>query len=383
MKNNYNDLIGILEISPAGIILNKNEYANNFFRKNELPPYILNEILNNTQYNTFKIDIDSNSLWMNYKALENNNILIAFLDFTERALYEKDLIETTDELANALEEAEVFKEKYEEQSDKLVNTLDKLLEANETIIKYSEKIDRELRMASKLQKNLLPKEFIYNDFFKFNFKYQPSSHIGGDFFDIYPINDDEFFFIIADVSGHGVSASLVTAMFKMMFMYHANKTTSVAEMFFYLNNNLCGNIDNNFITAFLMKVNLKKAEIIYSNAAHPDGLILHNDNTVEHLKSNGTMLGLFENFEYSEHSASLDKGECIFLYTDGIPEAANPQNSKELFSIKRIEDIILNNPCDCRLLDMIVESAREFIGNNASFDDDITLIGLHREKFLI
>lgn len=317
-------------------------------------------------------------LWGQYQKLDEDTFLVFFIDFKQRFQYEQDIQETSDELANSLVVAEQYKDKFDEQSEKLITILDKLMGANEVIIQHNDRITKELEMASRLQVNLLPKKFPFQAHFAFASKYQPSLHLGGDFFDGVQISDHEMMIVVADVSGHGVSSSLITTMFKMVFHSNAAISKMPDALLKRINIELIDNLDGNFITLFVALIDTRKDEIIFSNAGHPPIMLLRNDGRIEFLRSNGMLLGLFEEAQFGKTSIPFCSHDTLLLYTDGIIESSNIKS--EFYASPRLESILLSclNTDVEKTCQTIYQDLIRFT-QNKPFEDDISLVVIEKK----
>ncbi len=327
---------------------------------------------------SFSLQIDDQlTIWVKNDQLADGNFLIVFLDFSERWQFEQDIHATSEELAEGLEQAEIYKDKFDEQSQNLIAILEKLTEANDVIIHHTERITKELEMASRLQTNMLPKEFPFSNHYKIASHYKPSQHLGGDFFDVIKISSSQMLVVIADVSGHGVSSSLITAMFKMTFQFYSSRVSSPAELFIRLNADLNENIDGNFVTSFCCLLDMDKNELTFANAGHPKMNLLSPGQSMQYLESTGMMLGLFDMFDIEERTVPFTKGDKLFLYTDGIVEAENLKN--ELYNSPRLDSAL------SKTFELMPEETCHYIFNdlvrftqNRPFEDDVTMLCISR-----
>jgi serine phosphatase RsbU (regulator of sigma subunit) len=185
----------------------------------------------------------------------------------------------------------------------------------------SKLILQELKLASDIQRGLIPlPEKIY-PIIKVKYYYEYLMQVGGDFFDIVNIDDNSMAVFIADASGHGIPAALLSTMYKMSFANAISRYSNPSEIFKDVNEQTKKVLDtHDYLTAFLMVVQ-STGEISYSSAAHrPPFLYRKNKNTGEILFAKGLFLGMSSNMDipYEEKNDILEKGDRLLFYTDGI-----------------------------------------------------------------
>ena len=203
-----------------------------------------------------------------------------------------------------------------------------------------ERIESELKIAHDIQMGILHKIFppfpdrpeldIYATL-------EPAKEVGGDLYDFFFMDDDHLCFTIGDVSGKGVPASLFMAITMTLVKTKATKGLSPDKVLSRVNEDL--SMDNPsmmFVTVFLGILNIRTGELEYSNGGHNPPYIFHKNGDIEPLEmTNGMALGVVEDFSYQSKKIVLQKGETIFLYTDGVTEAMNEK--EELFSEERLK----------------------------------------------
>ncbi|MCX7709776.1 MAG: SpoIIE family protein phosphatase [Clostridia bacterium] len=241
------------------------------------------------------------------------------------------------------------------------------------LLEQNKRLKDDLDMAKKLQCSLLPKE-IPEDKMKFSFLYKPCETLGGDFLDIFMVDRDHAGIYIADVSGHGVPASMLTVFLRSTF----NKKTispaqALRELYYEFNKS---HFDRDFyISVFYAVINLESKTAVYSNAGLNVCPIVFNTDKFEILMTPGIPISNWvEQPEYIDRTISLKSLDRIFLYTDGVIELKNSSN--EQYGEERLLNILLKDTSDpAGTLLHIMDSACEFAGisNTRSIPDDITL----------
>jgi len=241
------------------------------------------------------------------------------------------------------------------------------------ILEQNRKLQDDLNIAKKLQCSLLPKE-LPEDKINFAFIYKPCEALGGDFLDIFKIDDDHLGLYIADVSGHGVSASMLTVFLRTSLSKDILSPAQALKKL-YEEFNTYNFSQDLYITVFYAIINLKERRITYSNAGLNVPPVIFGRDRFELLRVPGIPISNWlDNPVYIEKSMELKPGERLFFYTDGITELKN--SSGEQFGEERLLDILLNDRSSpSGTLNRLLESACEFTGTGsaAKIPDDITM----------
>ncbi|GAB3971994.1 SpoIIE family protein phosphatase [Spirosoma terrae] len=245
-------------------------------------------------------------------------------------------------------------------------------------------IQNDINIAQEIQQAMLPKTFPpfpeRNDFDLHAFL-KAAKLVGGDLFDYFLMDNDHLFFLIGDVSDKGIPASLFMAITKAIFKSHfANKNRdTISEEVRRINDFLSAdNQSMMFVTAFVGILNLKTGEIEYIDAGHEPPLILRKNNEIEVLKKKGGIaLCIDGDFPYVSNTFTLEPGDTLFTYTDGVTDCNN--RSGERFGIQRVKDLLIQKTVSATpkdINDEVLSQIQAFIGDNAQFDD-ITALTLH------
>ncbi len=199
-----------------------------------------------------------------------------------------------------------------------------------------DRILQELKIARSIQEALLPTELPNIHGVKIEVEYSPIEEVGGDLYDFISIDKEHIGFLIADVSGHGVPASLMCAMAKMSFYNHTSANLSTLDVFEKVNRDLFHNLMMEYyISGVYLIYNTIKNTLRYSRAGHPEPLLWRKSTgKVEKLHTPGYFLGIMSNGDYRESEVSVNKGDRLLLYTDGVIEAMN--ESSEKFGMERL-----------------------------------------------
>lgn len=256
----------------------------------------------------------------------------------------------------------------------------------------NERIETELNVASNIQSGMLRTDF--NEFPKDNsFEIygfmSPAREVSGDFYDYFQIDENDIGFVIGDVGGKGVPATLF--MIKTMYLIrnHNKFKESPKEVFENVNNlSFQRNDEDLLVASWFGKLNLKTGKLTFVNAGHPQPLIRHskheydldesceNDNTTfEYLDiPSNLVLGAIEGISYKQNELILNPGDIIFLFTDGITGANN--NYQGLYGEDRLKNIIRKNEDESleEIVKKIKKDIYEFCGDENQFDDMTMLI---------
>lgn len=236
-----------------------------------------------------------------------------------------------------------------------------------------EKIEKELQIAREIQQSFLLNEPIALNGLDTSYVNIPSSEVGGDYYDIVKLNDNETIFTINDVSGHGIPASLLMSIFRTNFTYRIKKDKNMVKTISHLNNLIAETTDTNlYVTSFTCWLDREKMKIDYINAGHNAPFILREDEVIK-LEEGSIVLGLFAGVSYKVAEIELKPGDLLVLYTDGIVEAENPVG--EQFMLNRLVDFIkANRQYEAEeIKEMFIKELKGFIDKNY-FEDDITFI---------
>lgn len=243
-----------------------------------------------------------------------------------------------------------------------------------------ERIGSELKIASDIQKGMLPKTFPpYPDQDEISMYgvLLPAKEVGGDLYDYY-IRDDKLFFCLGDVSGKGVPASLVMAVTRSLFRSVTAHNNKPDEVMMLMNNAMSDMNDSSmFVTLFIGILDLRNGEMRYSNAGHNPPVIIGEITRKLAVDAN-IPVGLMPNWQYSVQETTIVPGETIFLYTDGLTEAENDTHAQ--FGEERMMELLSttnNNPLP--IIEAVTKSIDVFV-EGAEQSDDLTMLAIKLVK---
>ena len=274
------------------------------------------------------------------------------------------------------DEMRILHSSFETMQKSLVDYMDELKKTTAN----KERIESELRIARNIQMGMVPKIFPpfpeRNDVDLYA-KLIPAKEVGGDLYDFF-IEGNKLYFIVGDVSGKGVPASLVMAVTCRLFRTVAAHFQTPSEIVTALNDALAeSNESNMFCTFFIGILDLCNGHLQYCNAGHNAPVIISPSCEVKFMEVLPNLpLGLFGGFPYEGQECDIAKGTSIFLYTDGVTEAEN--NDKALYSDERLLNLLdkQRNSMPQTLVDVLLADIDKHV-NGAEQSDDITIMCIH------
>ncbi|MGB5530826.1 MAG: PP2C family protein-serine/threonine phosphatase, partial [Ignavibacteriaceae bacterium] len=237
-----------------------------------------------------------------------------------------------------------------------------------------QKMEEDLLIARDIQRNLLPQTLPDYNNYDIAALNVSSKQVGGDYYDVIPLDDDKFYIAIADVSGKGVPASLMMANIQAFLQVICRQGIRIDEATGMINDLVTANTsEGRFITFFWGYINTKKNTLTYVNAGHNPPYIIRNGKIIK-LDKGGIILGVMRTVvPYIFEEVELKKDDVIILYTDGVSEAMNLKN--EEYSEEKLQEIAENlvDKTAEEILNGIKEDVQIFTQGNVQ-SDDITMI---------
>ena len=239
---------------------------------------------------------------------------------------------------------------------------------------------QELDLAGRIQRSSLPAEFPSVSGFDFHAVLQPAREVSGDFYDVMRLDGGRLGLVVADVSGKGVAAALFMMGTRTLLRGAAIGLGDPAQVLSEVNSLLCrDNVESMFVTVFICVLDPASGTLVYANAGHPPPLLARADGLVEALESAENMvLGLQPGVHYQSFSLSLEPGDAVFMYTDGVSEALDL--SGEEFGEDRLARVLSGGGAGSAAgsCASVVEAVRVFASGEAELDD-ITCLALRRQ----
>ena len=246
-----------------------------------------------------------------------------------------------------------------------------------------ESLKGDLAIASEIQQAILPRVFPpFPDIaskIDIAASMTPAKDVGGDFYDLFRIDDNRVGFVIADVSGKGIPAAIFMAVSRTLIRATGIRGGSPADCITYSNRLLAQeSVDCMFVTVFYGIIDVNTGEVTYCNAGHNPPYILKHKGDISPLPmSTDPMAGAIDGITYHEGTLKLEKGDALVMFTDGVTEAMSTAN--EEFGEQRLEDtledVAMHN-CQ-QMVEAIKADVAAFAGE-AEQSDDITVLALKR-----
>ena len=241
-----------------------------------------------------------------------------------------------------------------------------------------ETLANELTIGRSIQLSILPQEMPQLPSLDIAARALPAKEVGGDFYDIFTKGETgkrEVILSIADAAGKGISACLYSLCLRSMLRSYEALSDDVGLIVQQANNLFAKDTEQTsmFVTAFVAVYDEGSGRLNYFSCGHPPTLLLRKDGSIEKLWTEGMAMGVQDFEPIKQASCTLQRGDLLCLYTDGVTEAHNPKN--ELFGEKRLEEFLIahrdkpaNQVCDDLL------AAIENFAEGAAQHDDITMV---------
>ena len=243
-----------------------------------------------------------------------------------------------------------------------------------------ERIGTELSLAANIQTDMLPNVFpAFPQIQEFDIyaSMDPAKEVGGDFYDFFLIDNEHVALIVADVAGKGVPAALFMMMTKIMINTYVMMGIPPKEVLERVNNSVCKNNKNDmFVTVWLGILTYSTGHIVASNAGHECPAIKRADGKFEIMEDpHNLVIGAMEGIPYGEYEFTLGKGDSLFVYSDGVPDAIN--SLEEQFQRERMLEVLnINKDASPEtLINNMKTEIDKFVGEAEQFDD-ITMLAI-------
>lgn len=242
-----------------------------------------------------------------------------------------------------------------------------------------ERIEREVQIAGEIQSKLIPSELPPLKGYQIDAKAIPCKTIGGDYYDVIPIDDDSFVLVVADVSGKGIPAALLVSTLNAALHAYIQTSLSLSDLVQKLNTIVYKNTPSErYITFFIAILNTRRHQLMYVNAGHNFPYRVKKGSAeFDFLKVGGLPLGMFDHAEYTSEIITLAPDDLLVLYSDGVTEAMDKKY--EEYGEDRFRSCILKHAAlDVgKLKAEIIEDIQGFVGSEPQ-SDDLTLMVARR-----
>ncbi len=263
----------------------------------------------------------------------------------------------------------------------IARTLRNLVEWREALASRDQLVvlQNELDVASKIQQSILPTEFPQHDNYGIHASMEPARNVGGDFYDILMLERDHVGLAIADVSDKGVPASLFMMSSRTLLKGTAIGLPQPGDVLSDVNDLLYEeNETAMFVTVFYAVYSPMTGEMTYANGGHNPPLLIHADGSSEFVPQiGGIALGIAQGIPFPQKTLTLERGDTLLLYTDGVTEAMNAES--EEFGVERLQTIFRDTPPTSAQAtnDAVFAAVHAFAGDTPQ-SDDITCLSISR-----
>jgi phosphoserine phosphatase RsbU/P len=236
-----------------------------------------------------------------------------------------------------------------------------------------QRMEQEINIARDIQQNLLPRNFHDISYLSVSGCNFPCFSVGGDYFDVFPLGENRTAFLIADVSGKGLGAALLTSMLQGVIS-GMTLGTDPARLFNHLNRFLCNHAEVGRYATMFFGILDEAGALDYINAGHPSPILIRRNGNAEEAFTEGSFpVGLVPEAEYCTARVKLEPGDTLVLFSDGVTEAMDPQ--EELFGMPRLVKLLTgHNETSLDELQKVVLEAVENFAHGTSQADDLTLL---------
>lgn len=261
-------------------------------------------------------------------------------------------------------------------SDQAAVALENAWHFRETVEK--KKLEKELELAADIQRRLLPAALAAVDGYEVAANTRPARHVGGDYYDVLALPDGRTVYCVADVSGKGIAASLLMSNFQASLRALLTSGIPLVEVVTRMNALMhASTAANKYVTAIFVELDPTSGSCRVVNAGHNDGVILRANGSADRLKAGGLAVGLLPGRTYSETEWTIEPGDLIALYSDGVTEANDPEENE--YSIERLIELLAERRTDPAgdIVAATYESVDAFASTAPQYDD-ITMMVLRR-----
>ncbi|GBD88567.1 phosphoserine phosphatase RsbU [bacterium BMS3Abin03] len=362
--------------NAAWIIWNENDQFNSIANKNI--GFVDSTLLN--KYVIDKID------WQNL----NETVFIKLNDFEDNAKLTQQIktmavspLKAHGKVKGLMIAAHKDERKFTEEAKNAIDTFSDYASVaieNSTLLEESiekERLEKELDVAREIQRKILPAENPNYEGLEISSVFIPAFEVGGDYYDFFEISDSKLGFVIADVSGKGISAALIMAEVKGIFESLSKTIERPREILIKANEILNKTLDERtFVSAVYGLINFDKMELIISRAGHCPALLLRGESAIN-VQPVGLGLGLSNTIYFKETleetKIKLQENDTIVLYTDGITEAKN--SKLEDFGARYFTEILIGNSDKTadEISNKVIKEVTVFSKDHSQYDD-ITLV---------
>ena len=298
----------------------------------------------------------------------------------------QDLLHRHPELANAM--VKVLSQRLDntnvstfrdltEKNRQLQQAIDELKEAQEQLLE-KERIEKELKVAADIQMSILPDILPVHANYDFGGRILPARQVGGDFYDVFDLDNNKVGVLIGDVADKGVPSAIFMARAHALIIAEADRASSPGEVLLMANTHITRfEKSRQFVTALYGVLDLETSIFSYARAGHEPPLLLDSHGVVHRLPHQpGMALGLWEDIMLDENTIEIPKDSLLVMFTDGMTDCRNPKG--EAFGLDRLKQTLtgLEHESAQSSCDQLLETLLNY-QNGSKQDDDVTLVAIH------
>ena len=266
-----------------------------------------------------------------------------------------------------------------EKNRQLQQAYDELKSAQEQIIE-KERLEKELRVAADIQMSILPDHLPAPSGVDFGGTMDPARQVGGDFYDVFPLDENHIAVIIGDVADKGVPSAIFMARSHALIMAESDSHSDPGDVMRVVNRHITRlEKSTQFVTVLYGILDLTTWDFTYARAGHEPPLLLSASGEVTRIgHAPGMAIGLWEDITLDEKVVHLDPGSTMFLFTDGMTDCRDPLG--EAFGLERIKQHLVKmvGHTGQKICDQMLSTLRAHQRGEAQ-DDDVTLVAIHRQ----
>lgn len=244
-----------------------------------------------------------------------------------------------------------------------------------------EKLEKEIELARQIQTTFLPDHLPEIPGWELDIRWQTARQVGGDFYDVFSLDDDRLGLVIADVADKGLPAALYMTVTRTLIRASSSGESSPGKVLERVNQLLEMDSSNGmFVTAVYAILNLKTGELVYANAGHNRPLIIRDETRqIEQLPRGGMAMGVLPDTRIPDHHYRLNHGDVLLLFTDGVTETFSP--AEEPYGVDRLIDTVEEaRTCEVDQMLTEIEKALAAFREDHPPSDDITLLAIRRKR---
>jgi serine phosphatase RsbU (regulator of sigma subunit) len=235
-----------------------------------------------------------------------------------------------------------------------------------------QRMEQEINIARDIQQALLPRDFREYPHLAVTGFNLPCLSVGGDYFDVFPLSDGRTAFLIADVSGKGLGAALLTTMLQGA-LSAMTLGSDPARVFNHVNRFLCAHSEIGRYATMFFGILDQEGHLEFINAGHPSPILIRRGVAEEAFTEGSYPVGLVPEAEYTSVCLKLEPGDTLVLFSDGVTEAADPD--EQMFGTARLKELLTGQPeCPLEQIQKCVLEAVENFARGAHQADDLTLL---------